>query len=82
LEKTISKIKFIVDSTHFDKQYAQFIAPTETVKKKNEQILHPLSPEFRRLKKEAEEMFIDINDKEIKDKMVSLYIQTGNFNSR
>ncbi|MBC7713292.1 MAG: DUF721 domain-containing protein [Rhizobacter sp.] len=82
LEKSILNIKFIVDSTHFSKQYAQFVAPTEKIKKKNENLLHPYSPEFRRLKKEAEEMFIDIDDLEIKEKMISLYIQSGNFNPR
>jgi mevalonate kinase len=78
LEKSILNIKFIVDSTHFTKQYNQFALPTEKVKKQNENLLHPFSPEFRRLKKEAEEMFIEIEDPEIKEKMISLYIQSGN----
>ncbi len=77
LEKAILNIKFIVDSTHFSKQYSQFIAPQEKIKKKNEQILHPYSPEFRRLKKEAEEMFGNIEDKDIRESMISLYIQSG-----
>jgi mevalonate kinase len=80
LEKSILNIKFIVDSTHFSKQYAQFIAPTEKIKKKNENLLHPYSPEFRRLKKEAEGMFGDIEDEEIKEKIISLYIQSCTFN--
>ena len=73
LEKSILSIKFIVDSTHFTIQYAQFIAPVE---KKKSQVLHPYSPEFRKLKKEAEEFFIDLDDLEIKEKMISLYIQS------
>ncbi len=80
LEKSILNIKFIVDSTHFSKQYLQFIAPLEKIKKKNENVLHPYSPEFRRLKKEAEEMFGEIEDKEIRESMISLYIQSGSFN--
>ena len=80
LEKSIKNIKFIVDSTHFSKQYLQFVAPTEKIKKKNENILHPYSPEFRKLKKEAEELFSDISDLEIKESMISLYIQSGSFN--
>ena len=79
LEKSILNIKFIVDSTHFSKQYTQFVAPMEKVKKKNDNLLHPYSPEFRRLKKEGEEMFGDIEDSEIREKMISLYIQSGNF---
>lgn len=73
LEKHILSIKFIVDSTHFSKQYEQFVAPIE---KKKTQALHPYSPEFRKLKKEAEELFGHIEDQEIKEKMISLYIQS------
>jgi mevalonate kinase len=79
LEKSILNIKFIVDSTHFTKQYNQFALPSEKVKKQNENLLHPFSPEYRRLKKEAEEMFGEVNDQEIKDRLISLYIQSGNF---
>ncbi|MBP9679956.1 MAG: DUF721 domain-containing protein [Bacteriovorax sp.] len=73
LEKSILSIKFIVDSTHFSKQYQQFITPIE---KKKAQTLHPYSPEFRRLKKIAEELFNDLEDPEVKEKMISLYIQS------
>ncbi len=79
LEKSIRNIKFIVDSTHFSKQYTQFAKPTEKLKKQNENILHKYSPEFIRLKKEAEEMFRDIEDKDNKEKLISLYIQSGSF---
>jgi hypothetical protein len=74
LEKNIVTIKFIVDSTHFSKQYDQFIAPVE---KKKVQTLHPHSPEFKKRKKEAEEMFTDMTDLELKEKMISLYIQSA-----
>lgn len=74
LEKSIFSIKFIVDTTHFSQQYQQFIAPIE--KKKN-QMLHPFSPEFRKLKKEAEELFLDVDDAELKERMISLYIQSS-----
>ena len=80
LEKSIHNIKFIVDSTHFSKPYAQFIAPLDKIKKTNENTLHKYSPEFIRLKKEAEAEFGYIDDIEIKEKMISLYIQSGNFN--
>lgn len=73
LEKSILSIKFIVDSTHFAIQYQQFITPIE---KKKAQTLHPYSPEFRKLKKEAEELFFDVDDVEIKEKMISLYMQS------
>ena len=73
LEKSILSIKFIVDTTHFAKQYSQFIEPLE---KKKSQMLHPYSPEYRRLKKDAEDFFIDLDDFELKEKMISLYIQS------
>jgi len=73
LEKSILSIKFIVDTTYFAKQYEQFITVFE---KKAQTTLHPYSPEFKRLKKEAEELFLDISDLEIKEKMISIYIQT------
>ena len=73
LEKSIIGIKFIVDSTHFSQQYNQFIAPLE---KKQSMALHPYSPEFRKLKKEAEEFFKDLEDNEVKENMISLYIQS------
>lgn len=73
LEKSILSIKFIVDTTHFSQQYQQFITPME---KKKGQGLHPHSPEFKKLKKEAEELFLDLEDAEIKEKMISIYIQS------
>lgn len=74
LEKHILSIKFIVDSTHFSRQYEQFILPAE---KQKIQALHPHSPEFKRLKKEAEDLFKDMDDVDFKEKMISLYIQSA-----
>ena len=78
LEKSIKNIKFIVDSTHFQKQYSQFVIQPHKIVKENQQTLHQFSPEFIRLRKEAEEIFRDIEDAEIKKSMISLYIQSGN----
>jgi hypothetical protein len=77
LEKSIQSIKFIVDSTHFSKQYAQFVTPVLKNNKSNETLLHPYSPLFRKLKKEAEELFSDMEDAEMKERLISLYIQSG-----
>lgn len=73
LEKSILSIKFIVDTTHFSQQYQQFITPIE---KKKTNTLHAHSPEFKRLKKEAEELFLDLEDPELKEKMISIYMQS------
>jgi hypothetical protein len=39
--------------------------------------LHPFSPEYRKLKAEAEELFKDIENPQEKERWVSLYIQTS-----
>lgn len=77
LEKSIKNIKFIVDSTHFSQQYDQFVAPQEKNKNEVHQQFHKHSPEFKRLKKEADELFSDIEDAELKEQMTSLYIQSA-----
>lgn len=77
LEKSIKTIKFIVDSTHFQKQYEQFVLAPEKNKEEVQQTFHKHSPEFKRLKKEAETLFADIEEAELKEKMISLYIQSA-----
>ncbi len=77
VEKSIKSIKFIVDSTHFDIQYKQFIEPIEEMEKRKTSHLHPLSPQYRLLKKQAEEMFSSIEDEEMKAHLISLFIQTN-----
>lgn len=77
LEKSIKNIKFIVDSTHFDKQYEQFVTLPSKNKDNVQQIFHKHSPEFKRLKKEAESMFAEIEDTELKEQMISLFIQSA-----
>lgn len=77
LEKSVTNIKFIVDSTHFEHQKAHLLHISPKEKKNNPNQLHPYSPEFRKLKKEALEMFSDITDEELKESFVSLYIQAG-----
>jgi mevalonate kinase len=74
LEKNILNIKFIVDSTYFSKQYDQFVTSSE--QKRTQNNLHPLSPEYRKLKKEAEVLFSDVADEEMKAQLSSLYIQS------
>jgi len=77
LEKSIKNIKFIVDSTHFDKQYEQFVTLPSKNKENIQQVFHKHSPEFKRLKKEADSMFAEIEDAELKEQMISLYIQSA-----
>ena len=74
LAKSIYSLKFIVDTTHFDEQYKRFIAPTKI--QKEQFYLHPHSPEYKTLKKEANILFEQIVDEDIKEKMISIYIQS------
>ena len=73
LTNSIFSLKFVVDTTHFEEQYKHFAKPTK--EKKAENTLHPHSPEFKKLKKEAMVFFDQITDEELKEKMISLYIQ-------
>ena len=74
LTNSILSLKFIVDTTHFEEQYKHFSLPTKA--KREENTLHPQSPEYKKLKKEALITFENIIDDEIKEKMISLYIQS------
>lgn len=74
LSKSIFSLKFIVDTTHFEEQYKRFAPAVQNAKEEFK--LHPHSPEFKMLKKEATILFEQITDLEIKEKMISLYIQT------
>ncbi len=80
LSNSIFSLKFIVDSTHFDEQLKRFTLPAKLNKENN--TLHPHSPEFKLLKKEAIIFFENISDEELKEKMISLYIQAKRSNSR
>jgi hypothetical protein len=77
LTNSIHALKFIVDTTHFEEQYNRFVV---TAKEKKEVFtLHPHSPEFKKLKKEASMLFEEISDPELKENFISLYMQSKNF---
>jgi hypothetical protein len=74
LSNSIFSLKFIVDTTHFQEHYKRFAMPE--IESKQQYSLHPHSPEFKNLKKEAQLFFEQIEDGELKEKMISIYIQT------
>ena len=74
LEKSIKSISFVVDSTHFQKQMEVFQAQSKE-NKENVSLPHPYSPEAKKLAKEADELFKEIEDDELKKTFSSLYIQ-------
>ena len=78
LKGKIKDLKFQVNESFFKEkmnQYAKLIKKPDLEVK---QVFHPHSPEFKRLKKMAEDKFSDISDPEVKDSLISIFIQ---FNS-
>ncbi len=82
LRGRITKFNFIVSTEHFDKQRHDLLRRTQVHKtekkqdKKNNEY-HPQSPQFKKLRVQAENEFKDIEDKEIKEKLISIFIQSN-----
>ena len=80
LRGKLTRFNFIVSTEHFDKQRGDLLRRAQagrsevTEEKKNNE-LHPQSPQYKSLKADALEEFIDIEDEEVKERLVSLYIQ-------
>lgn len=75
LKSKIKKIIFQTNSVHFDKIRAnQKIQTKERTKTKNPK-LHRYSPEYQQLEARAKELFDDIHDDSLREKMISIYIQ-------
>lgn len=75
LKKNIKNIKFMINNQYFHDQQKIFSkALQNTVNKKK--IFHAHSPQFKKLNKEAEELFQDVEDAEDKKLFCSLYIQS------
>lgn len=75
LEGKIDRINFISNPTAFyeekEKVKKWHRAPEEQAPPK----LHPYSPEFKKLNREAEELFGDVEDEEMTKSLKSLYIE-------
>ncbi len=78
LAGSIKQLKFIVDSDYFQTQ-KKFQQVTVTKKSKYEPP-HPFSPEFKKLKIEAEQAMKDIEDPDLKKNLISLYFQAKSKN--
>lgn len=74
LSQSIKQLKFIVDSEYFQTQ-KKF--QETTVDKKSKFVApHPFSPEYKKLKNDAEMMMQEIDDPDLKKDLISLYFQT------
>lgn len=79
LSKEIKQLKFIVDSDYFQTQ--KKFQETSIDKKAKFTPPHPFSPEYKKLKNEAEILFKDIDDTDLKNDLISLYFQSMSKNS-
>lgn len=71
LKPIIKKLVFQTQEKFFEEQKAK-----EILIQKKVQTLHPQSPQFKILKKEADQLFADVPDEELKKIMTSIYIQS------
>lgn len=71
LKKIIKKLAFQTQESFFEqKKLEELKVAAETSK------LHPQSPRYKLLKLEADRLFSDIEDEELKASMISIYIQS------
>lgn len=74
-------LKPIIKKLNFQTQESFFKSPEiEETKQKNIHKFHPQDPKFKLLKQEAERLFCDIEDQELKSILVSLFIQSKQLN--
>jgi hypothetical protein len=79
LEGSLRTLYFKTDSTYFQKQkrMAEERAGMDHVQEeKIEKAFHPYSPEFRKLRAQAEVEFKDIESDEVRERLTSIYIQS------
>jgi hypothetical protein len=65
----VTKIKFIASERYFN------MPGPEDKKEKQTKEHHPFSPDFQRKQLQAKQMFADIEDEELKELLISLYLQ-------
>jgi hypothetical protein len=70
LRKIIRKLNFQTQESFFSS------SPENDEKKKSIQIFHPQDPRFKALRLEAERIFSDICDPDLKKILISIYIQS------
>lgn len=74
LNNKINRIYYQTNSSFFEKKMEEALKRGHSPKKE-EDALHPYSPKYIKLKGEAENLFREIEDNEIKNILISLYIQ-------
>jgi hypothetical protein len=77
--KSFPELRTIIQKLAFQTQESFFKnLPSEANKIEEQagQALHPQNPKYRILKLEAERLFGDIEDKEFREKLISIFIQS------
>jgi hypothetical protein len=78
LKKTVKSLKFVTNSAFFkEKEKAYKIKETSNKKNTNKKLFHNYSPQVIKLKKQANEAFGNIEDQEVKERLISIFIQSG-----
>ncbi|MCE3011732.1 MAG: DUF721 domain-containing protein [Proteobacteria bacterium] len=67
----------MIQKISFESNESFFIEKKATLPKKAEPVIHKFSPEYRRLRAEAEALFKDIEAGEEKERWISLYVQAA-----
>lgn len=76
LKTEIKELKFEqCEKQLFEKLKPQMLEQKKETKEIEEQILHPHSPLYKKLKSEADQVFEAIKDRELKEMLISLFIQ-------
>lgn len=76
LKSEIRDLKFEqCEKQLFEKLKPRIIEEQEAFEKKNIKTLHPQSPLYKQLKLEADQLYQNIQDSEVKELLTSLYIQ-------
>jgi hypothetical protein len=72
LKPIIRKINFLTQESYFNQAF-----PVEEMRKEEIRRFHPQDPKYKLLKAEAEKLFQGIPDEELKELMISLYLQSS-----
>ena len=80
LQSKVKKFNFQVSTAHFDKMKADLeqrasLNKKPEIQKKQQTAFHPQNPIFKKLKLKAQEEFSYIEDEEIREKMISIWLQ-------
>ncbi len=80
LQSKVKKFNFQVSTTHFDKMKADLeqranLQKKPEIQKKKQATFHPQNPAYKKLKAQAQQEFSHIEDDEIREKMISIWLQ-------